>query len=105
MNPLTAVDLTPTVDDTQIHYLTVHEVEALASAAVDGEHQALDRVLDVTAAMTGLRQGRADRAALVRRGLGRSAGTCAVLPCARTVRYSQEPQKRAQRPVEHPCGA
>jgi integrase len=56
-NPVEAVDLPPTVDDTEIHYLTVYEVEALASAAVDGEHQALDRALYVTAAMTGLRQG------------------------------------------------
>jgi integrase len=35
----------------------VQEVEALASAAVEGEHQALDRALYLTAAMTGLRQG------------------------------------------------
>ena len=33
------------------------EVEALASAAIVGDHQALDRALYVTAAMTGLRQG------------------------------------------------
>jgi integrase len=45
------------VDDTEIHYLIVHEVEALASAAVEGEHHALDRALYVTAAMTGLRRG------------------------------------------------
>ena len=35
----------------------MQEVEALASAAIEGEHQALDRALYVTAAMTGLRQG------------------------------------------------
>ena len=33
------------------------EVDALASAAVEGEHQAMDRALYLTAAMTGLRQG------------------------------------------------
>jgi hypothetical protein len=32
-------------------------VDALASATVAGDHQALDRVLYLTAAMTGLRQG------------------------------------------------
>lgn len=37
--------------------MTVLEVEALTSAAVAGDHQALDRALYVTAAMTGLRQG------------------------------------------------
>ena len=55
--PGRGVDLPPIGGDTEVHYLTVHEVEALASAAVDGEHQALDRALYVMAAMTGLRQG------------------------------------------------
>ena len=57
VNPVEAIDLPPIVRTTDIHYLTVIEVEALASAAVEGEHQALDRALYVTAAMTGLRQG------------------------------------------------
>jgi integrase len=57
VNPVDAIDLPPVVDSTEIHYLTIHEVEALASAAVEGEHQALDRALYVMAAMTGLRQG------------------------------------------------
>jgi integrase len=35
----------------------VQEVEALASAAVEGEYRELDRALYLTAAMTGLRQG------------------------------------------------
>jgi integrase len=56
-NPVDAIDLPPIVSSTEIHYLTVHEVEALAAAAIEGEHQALDRALYVTAAMTGLRQG------------------------------------------------
>jgi len=56
-NPVDAIDLPPIETTTEIHYLTVTEVEALASAAVAGEHQALDRALYVTAAMTGLRQG------------------------------------------------
>jgi integrase len=56
-NPVEAVDLPPAGTTTEIQYLTVHEVEALASAAVEGEHQALDRALYLTAAMTGLRQG------------------------------------------------
>jgi integrase len=41
----------------EIRFLTVDEVESLASAAVAGPHQTLDRALYVTAAMTGLRQG------------------------------------------------
>jgi integrase len=56
-NPVDSIDLPQTAESTEIRYLTVQEVEALASAAVKGEHQALDRALYVTAAMTGLRQG------------------------------------------------
>jgi integrase len=56
-NPVEAIDLPQVQPSTEIHYLTVHEVEALASASVAGEHQALDQALYVTAAMTGLRQG------------------------------------------------
>ena len=41
----------------EIRFLEAVEVEALTSAAVAGDHQALDRALYVTAAMTGLRQG------------------------------------------------
>jgi integrase len=57
VNPVKAVTLPAWEPDTEIHYLTVLEVETLASAAVEGEYQALDRALYVTAAMTGLRQG------------------------------------------------
>ncbi|HXD54704.1 MAG TPA: site-specific integrase [Solirubrobacteraceae bacterium] len=56
-NPVEAIDLPPVEARTEIQYLKVTEVEALASAAVDGEHQALDRALYLTGAMTGLRQG------------------------------------------------
>jgi integrase len=45
------------VEGTEIRFLSVLEVEALIGAAVEGEHQALDRALYATAAMTGLRQG------------------------------------------------
>jgi integrase len=56
-NPCEDVDLPKRKRSEEIHYLTVPEVEALASAAVEGEHHALDRALYVAAAMTGLRQG------------------------------------------------
>jgi integrase len=57
VNPIEAVDLPPVVATDEIHHLTVLEVETLVSAACAGEHQALDRALYATAAMTGLRQG------------------------------------------------
>jgi integrase len=57
VNLVEAVDLPAVTVSDEIHYLTVLEVETLASAAVKGAHQALDRALYVTAAMTGLRQG------------------------------------------------
>ena len=56
-NPCDAVDL-PVVDESsEIHFLTVEEVEALASAAQAGEYAQIDRAMYLTAAMTGLRQG------------------------------------------------
>ncbi len=45
------------LEGTEIRFLPVLEIEALIGAAVEGEHQALDRALYATAAMTGLRQG------------------------------------------------
>ena len=56
-NPCDMIDLPPLAISDEIRFLTTVEVDALVSAAVAGEHQALDRVLYVTAAMTGLRQG------------------------------------------------
>jgi integrase len=56
-NPCDMIDLPPLAISDEIRFLTTVEVDALASAAVAGDHQALDRVLYLTAAMTGLRQG------------------------------------------------
>jgi len=51
------IDLPPVRRSEEIRFLTRAEVDSLAKAAVEGEHQALDRALYVMAAMTGLRQG------------------------------------------------
>ena len=56
-NPCEVIDLPPVRTSEEIRFLTTAEVDALAKAAVEGEHQALDRALYVVAAMTGLRQG------------------------------------------------
>jgi integrase len=56
-SPCDMIDLPPLTVSDEIRFLTIAEVDALASAAVAGEHHALDRVLYLTAAMTGLRQG------------------------------------------------
>lgn len=56
-NPCEAIDLPALPASTEIRYLTMPQVEALADAAVAGEHQRLDRALYLTAAMRGLRQG------------------------------------------------
>jgi integrase len=56
-NPCEMVDLPALPESTEIRYLTMPQVQALANAAVPGEHQQLDRALYLTAAMTGLRQG------------------------------------------------
>jgi integrase len=56
-NPCEAIDLPPARTSAEIRFLTTAEVDALSKTAVAGEHQALDRVLYVVAAMTGLRQG------------------------------------------------
>ncbi len=56
-NPCDMIDLPPLAISDEIRFLTTGEVDALASAAVAGDHQALDRALYLAAAMTGLRQG------------------------------------------------
>jgi len=56
-NPCDMIDLPPLAISDEIRFLTTVEVDALVSAAVEGDHQALDRALYLTAAMTGLRQG------------------------------------------------
>jgi len=56
-NPCEVIDLPSVRTSEEIRFLTTAEVDALATAAVEGEHQALDRALYVVAAMTGLRQG------------------------------------------------
>jgi integrase len=56
-NPCEMVDLPALPASTEIRYLTMPQVEALADGAVPGEHHKLDRALYLTAAMTGLRQG------------------------------------------------
>jgi integrase len=56
-NPCEIIDLPALPESTEIRYLTMQQVQALANAAVPGEHQQLDRALYLTAAMTGLRQG------------------------------------------------
>jgi integrase len=56
-NPCEVIDLPAVRTSEEIRFLTTAEVDALAKAAVEGEHQALDRALYVVAAMTGLRQG------------------------------------------------
>ena len=89
----------------KIHYLTVRRSRRSASAAVAGEHQALDRALYLTAAMTGLRQG--ELLALRWRDVDwtRSADPRAALTRARRVRHAQEPARDAQRADERSCGA
>jgi integrase len=56
-NPVDSIELPKRAASPKIRYLTTPEVESLAAAAVKGEHEAVDRALYVTAAMTGLRQG------------------------------------------------
>jgi integrase len=56
-NPCEVIDLPALPASTEIRYLTMAQVEALAHTAVPGEHQKLDQALYLTAAMTGLRQG------------------------------------------------
>ncbi len=56
-NPCQQVDRPQLPDDTEIHHLDLHEVEALVRAVPDDDLGPTDRALYLTAAMTGLRQG------------------------------------------------
>lgn len=57
INPCDALELPPADTTSEIRFLTLTELEALVSAAQGGSHEAVDRALYLTAAMTGLRQG------------------------------------------------
>ncbi|MEJ7893530.1 MAG: site-specific integrase [Solirubrobacteraceae bacterium] len=57
MNPCEALELPPADAHAEIRFLTLVEVEAVVSAAVEGDYHDLDRALYLTAATTGLRQG------------------------------------------------
>jgi integrase len=56
-NPVDAIELPGVARHSPIRFLTAEEVNAVIANVVPGEHAALDRVLYVTAAQTGLRQG------------------------------------------------
>lgn len=56
-NPCIQVDRPQTPDDTEIHHLDLHEVDAAIRAVPADDLGQTDRVLYLTAAMTGLRQG------------------------------------------------
>jgi integrase len=60
LNPVSAVDRPSPPradDDDELRFLTIEEIEAVLRAVPDDEFGATDRVLYLTAAMTGLRQG------------------------------------------------
>jgi integrase len=56
-NPVHALELPELARNEDIRFLTPAEVQAVAASAVPGAHEAIDRALYVTAAMTGLREG------------------------------------------------
>jgi integrase len=56
-NPCDDVDLPEVEGDEDIRFLEPAECEALARSAIDGDYQAIDRALYVTAPRTGLRHG------------------------------------------------
>jgi integrase len=56
-NPCRGAELPKIPDSTEIRFLELDEVEALVAAAQPGPHEAVDRALYRSAAMTGLRQG------------------------------------------------
>jgi integrase len=56
-NPVAAVELPPWERSHEVRFLTVDDVVALATTAVPGAYELLDRALFLVAAMTGLRLG------------------------------------------------
>jgi integrase len=56
-NPVHAIELPEVARSDDIRFLTATEVHAVVASAVPGSHEAIDRALYVTAAMTGLREG------------------------------------------------
>ena len=93
-NPCDDVDLPEVEGDEDIRFLEPAECEALARPAIDGDYQAIDRALYLTAAMTGLRHGELRRAALARRRLDRGARPRPPELRARRVRHARSPSAR-----------
>jgi integrase len=56
-NPVDSIELPEVTRSEDIRFLTPTEVRAVVASAVPGAHEAIDRALYITAAMTGLRQG------------------------------------------------
>ena len=56
-NPVDSIELPEVTRSEDIRFLTPTEVRAVAASAIPGDHEAIDRALYVTAAMTGLREG------------------------------------------------
>ena len=56
-NPVDSIELPEVTRSEDTRFLTPTEVRAVAASAIPGDHEAIDRALYVTAAMTGLREG------------------------------------------------
>lgn len=56
-NPCAGLELPAAPEATEVHFLTLEEVDAAVANAPDGIYQEIDRALILTAAMTGLRKG------------------------------------------------
>ena len=79
--------------ESEIRFLTLEEVEALLVAVPDDVLGSIESALYLTAAMTGLRQGRAARAALAGRRLACEQGAGAPRLRPRRVRDSEVPSR------------
>jgi integrase len=69
-NPCEGVEVPVVPERTEIRFLTLEELDAAVGNVPKGMYQAIDKAMIVTAAMTGLRQGRAGRPSLARHRLG-----------------------------------
>jgi integrase len=56
-NPCEGIELPAVPERTEIHFLTVEEVDAAVANVPKGIYQAIDKAMILTAAMTGLRKG------------------------------------------------
>ena len=99
-NPVAAIDMPRDRRDPDVRYLSASELEALLQATLDDRHGRTERVLYLTAAMTGMRRG--ELLALCWQDVDRDAGLIRVRRTYTRGQFGTPKSRRSSRAVPLP---